>query len=105
MRALHGLSLGLSLVLAGGGCASICDEVADEAEAGGCAKGVLPEDLDEEATEELTSCEGEREARADCLLELTENVCNISDQEAEALAACYEAASQASDEIQRADQK
>ena len=81
--------IGLLVVTFGAGCSSVCDEVADEAEAGGCAVGVLPED---DGTEELTTCEGEREAQAECLLDLTQNVCAITEAEAEALAACYEAA-------------
>lgn len=75
------------------GCSSVCDEVADEAEAGGCALGVLPADDD---GEELTTCEGVREARAQCLLDITDNVCAITDEQADELAACYEAADQSS---------
>lgn len=77
------------------GCSSVCDEVADEAEAGGCAVGVLPADDD---GDELTTCEGVREARAQCLLDLTDNVCAITDEQADELAACYEAAEQGSSE-------
>ncbi|NUP10305.1 MAG: hypothetical protein HOW73_30005 [Polyangiaceae bacterium] len=73
------------------GCSSVCDEVAEEAEAGGCAVGVLPDEEDGN-TEELTSCEGVREAKAQCLLDLTESVCAVTEDEAAALAACYEAA-------------
>lgn len=89
MRPLLGVCL--AFALAAMGCSTVCDEVAEEAEASGCAAGVLPEDVDAEDTE-LTTCEGEREARAQCLLDLTDNVCAITEEEAIALAACYEAA-------------
>ena len=81
----------LAFALASLGCTSVCDEVAEEAEAGGCAVGVLPVDTEAE-NEDLKTCEGEREARAQCLLDLTDNLCAITEEEAVTLAACYEAA-------------
>lgn len=82
----------LAVVLVGSGCATVCDEVADEAEASGCAQGVLPETGGGTSTESLTECSGVREARAQCLLDLTENVCSQTEEEAAALKACYAAA-------------
>jgi hypothetical protein len=71
-----------------GGCVSVCDEVVDEAEANGCALGASP---DGEETLESPECEGAREQRAQCLLDVTDNVCAITEAEAADLAACYEA--------------
>ncbi len=91
MRRVLGLALvGVSLASLGG-CASICDEAADEAEAGGCAVGVLPEDVTEDEADELATCEGGRELRARCLIENTDNVCSITQDEADAVAACVAA--------------
>lgn len=80
-----------ALGLLASACSSVCDEVAEEAEANGCAKGVLPEDGDD-GEEELTTCEGAREARAHCYLDLTQNVCAMTEDESAALIACIEAA-------------
>lgn len=81
----------LLLSVAVTGCETICDEVADEAEAGGCAVGVLPEDVTEEEAEELATCEGDRELRATCLVENTSNVCSITADEALAVDECVAA--------------
>lgn len=66
----------------------MCDEVVDEAEANGCALGA-PADGGE--TFESPECEGAQEQQAQCLLDVTDNVCAITDEEAADLAACYEA--------------
>jgi hypothetical protein len=71
-----------------GGCSSVCDEVVDEAEANGCALGAPP---DGGESLESPECEGDRERRAKCLLDLTDNVCAITEEEERDLAACYEA--------------
>ncbi|NUO54882.1 MAG: hypothetical protein HOV80_39075 [Polyangiaceae bacterium] len=61
------------------GCEDVCEEVAEEAEASGCAQG-LPED-DGELPEAATECKGQREQYAQCLLDFTDNVCFITDEE------------------------
>jgi hypothetical protein len=71
-----------------GGCVSICDEVVDEAEANGCALAAPPGGG---AVPEEPECEGARERQAQCLLDLTSNVCAITEEESADLAACYEA--------------
>lgn len=77
----------LALVgLGAAGCESVCDEVAEEAEASGCATG-LPED-DGDVSDEAAECEGEAEKRAQCLLDFTDNVCFITDEESQNVAAC-----------------
>lgn len=81
----------LLLSLAAAGCETVCDEAADEAEAGGCAVGVLPEDVTDEEAEELATCEGDRELRATCLIENTSNVCSITEEEALAVDECVKA--------------
>jgi hypothetical protein len=81
----------LVLSIAVSGCETICDEVADEAEAGGCAVGVLPEDVSDEEAEELAVCEGDRELRATCLAENTSNVCSITEEEAALVDECVKA--------------
>jgi hypothetical protein len=70
----------LVLGLGVGGCENVCEEVAEEAEASGCAEG-LPEDTAGELPEVATECDGEREKYAECLLDFTENVCFITDEE------------------------
>src|SRR5690606_29498172 len=90
-------SLCLMVALGATGCSSVCDEVADEAEAGGCAKGVLP-DVDDDELDDLTTCEGAREAKAQCYLDLSQNVCAITENEAAALEACLAAAQNTSNE-------
>ena len=82
----------LSLVVTG--CETICDEVADEAEAGGCAIGVLPDDVTDEEGEELATCEGDRELRATCLVDNTSNVCSITAEEAVLVDECVAAGPQ-----------
>ncbi len=72
------------------GCENVCDEVAEEAEASGCA-GTLPAD-EESLPEAATKCEGSRERRAECLLDFSENVCFLSDEELQAIDACVEGA-------------
>jgi len=74
-----------------GGCETICDEAADEAEASGCAVGVLPEDVTEAEADELTACEGDSELRATCLVENTSNVCSFTDEEALRVDECVKA--------------
>jgi hypothetical protein len=71
-----------------GGCVSVCDEVVDEAEANGCALGATP---DGGETPDSPECEGDLERQAQCLLDVTDNVCAITEEEAADLAACYEA--------------
>jgi hypothetical protein len=78
------LVAGVCLLLAG--CENVCDEVAEEAEASGCAQG-LPED-DGGVTEVETTCEGQAEHFAQCLLDFTDNVCFISAEESVQVEAC-----------------
>lgn len=78
------LVAGICFVVAG--CENVCDEVAEEAEASGCAQG-LPED-DETVTEAATECSGQRELYAQCLLDFTDNVCFISADEAIQVEGC-----------------
>jgi len=99
-----GLLLSLATVSTLSGCASVCDEVADEAEASGCATGELPDacvdgecestlcEGEQAVTQDLAVCEGVREMRAQCFLEFTQNVCSISDSESEGLKQCFAAA-------------
>lgn len=61
------------------GCEDVCEEVAEEAEASGCAQGI-PED-DGALPEAATECDGQREQYAQCLLDFTDNVCFITDEE------------------------
>lgn len=77
------------LALITGACRTVCDEVADEAEASGCAVGVLPGTGGGDS--EAPSCEDDREKRATCLLDNSENVCALSDAEQKAVADCYAA--------------
>jgi hypothetical protein len=69
------------------GCGTVCDEVVDEAEANGCA--LSPADSEETAVSQ--ECEGVLERRANCLLDLTDNVCAITEAELSDLEACYAA--------------
>ena len=82
-RALGALPLMLGLA----GCGTVCDEVVDEAEANGCA--LSPSDSEETAVSQ--ECEGELERRANCLLDLTDNVCAVTEAELADLDACYAA--------------
>lgn len=79
------VTLAASLSLAG--CANVCDEVVNEAEANGCT--TAPPSDDETIVEQ--ECEGELEKRANCLLDLTENVCSLTEEEEKALVDCYAA--------------
>ncbi len=85
MRAVR-VVVGLGLAVLIGGCENVCDEVAEEAEASGCAQG-LPED-DGEVTEVEAECSGSREKYAQCLLDFTDNVCFISSEEAIGVEGC-----------------
>lgn len=67
------------------GCGTICDEVADEAEASGCAVG--GDETSDTAPPEV-ECKGEVEKRAQCLQDNSENVCSITDEEAEKITQC-----------------
>jgi hypothetical protein len=73
-----------ALVAGTTGCSTICDEVADEAEASGCAVGA-PESGE---SVEPVDCAGDLEKRAQCLLDNTENVCSITEAEAQKVADC-----------------
>ena len=85
MRAVRAIVIaGVSLIAAG--CDTVCDEVAEEAEASGCAQG-LPED-DEGAAAAQADCSGQRERYAECLLDFADNVCFINAEEAQAVEAC-----------------
>ena len=75
---------------AAAGCRTVCEEVADEAEASGCGVGVPP-GSGGAAAEEAPACEDAREARAQCLLDNTENVCALSAEEQKLVADCYAA--------------
>lgn len=66
------------------GCATVCDEVADEAEASGCAVGAQPDAEEAEPVE----CSGDLEKRAQCLLDNTENVCSPTEDELAAVQEC-----------------
>lgn len=72
-------------LLGAAGCQTVCDEVAEEAEAGGCAVGVLPDDSNQDSDLE---CSGDRELRATCLLDNTDNVCSITEDEARHVEEC-----------------
>ncbi len=86
MRAVRAIVIaGISFFAAG--CDNVCDEVAEEAEASGCAQG-LPEDDDQGVTEAQSECSGQREQYAECLLDFTDNVCFISAEEAQSVEAC-----------------
>ena len=69
------------------GCGTVCDEVVDEAEANGCT--VAPPSDDDTLAEQ--ECEGDLEKRANCLLDLTDNLCALSEAEENAVADCYAA--------------
>jgi hypothetical protein len=74
----------VSWVSLGAGCSTVCEEVADEAEASGCAVGT--QDGSEEP--EPVECTGDLEKRAQCLLDNTDNVCSITEAEAAKVAEC-----------------
>ncbi len=84
MRCLSMVALGAALVALGAGCSTICDEVADEAEASGCAVGAPADGSEPDPVE----CTGELETRAQCLLDNTENVCSITEAEAQKVTDC-----------------
>lgn len=81
--------LALGLVTLVVGCGTVCDEVVDEAEANGCSLPPPSEEAAESVEEQ--ECEGELEKRANCLLDLTDNLCALSEEEEQAVADCYAA--------------
>ena len=68
----------------GAGCSTVCDDVANEAEASGCAVGGQQ---DSEASDP-PECTGDLEKRAQCLEDETDNVCSITEAEAAKVAEC-----------------
>lgn len=85
MRRTWSAFFGVAFASVANGCGTVCDEVVDEAEANGCTNAPPSDDESLDPQE----CEGDLEKRANCLLDLTDNICAITEEEEKALEACF----------------
>ena len=89
MRRMWSAFVVVAIASISSGCGTVCDEIVDEAEANGCT--VAPPTDDE--TLDAQECEGDLEKRASCLLDLTDNICALTEEEERAVKDCYAAES------------